>query len=128
MSLEDRLTNFVFHYHEDGPRLNPHILDKLKPRLSEMSQEKESRLSPDLPSMLVGLPAPYKPPPSIPKTPIRTHNRETETSTQIKTQKLKRVGGQLNSNVKNTVYLMITFLIICSIKRKNDKISVFNFS
>lgn len=67
MSLEDRLTNFVFHYHEDGPRLNPHILDKLKPRLSEMSQEKESRLSPDLPSMPVRLPAPYNLPLLFPR-------------------------------------------------------------
>uniref|UniRef100_A0A3B4XIY0 Nuclear receptor binding SET domain protein 2 n=1 Tax=Seriola lalandi dorsalis TaxID=1841481 RepID=A0A3B4XIY0_SERLL len=57
MSLDERMANFVFQYDEEGPHLNPHILEKLKPKQSdEMNQETESRLSPDLPSMLVGLP------------------------------------------------------------------------
>ncbi|XP_041668628.1 histone-lysine N-methyltransferase NSD2 [Cheilinus undulatus] len=55
MSLEERLANFAFLYNEDGPHLNPHILEKLKTALTEkMDQEAESRLSPDLPSLLTG--------------------------------------------------------------------------
>ncbi|XP_067335712.1 histone-lysine N-methyltransferase NSD2 isoform X1 [Channa argus] len=55
MSLEQRLANFAFLYDDDGPHLNPHILEKLKPKQSdEMNQETESRLSPYLPSLLVG--------------------------------------------------------------------------
>uniref|UniRef100_A0A3B4THW9 Nuclear receptor binding SET domain protein 2 n=1 Tax=Seriola dumerili TaxID=41447 RepID=A0A3B4THW9_SERDU len=57
MSLDERMANFVFQYDDEGPHLNPHILEKLKPKQSvEMNQETESRLSPDLSSMLVGLP------------------------------------------------------------------------
>lgn len=55
MSLDERLANFAFLYDEDGPHLNPHILEKLKPKQNdEINQETESRLSPDLPSLLVG--------------------------------------------------------------------------
>nr|XP_033498962.1 histone-lysine N-methyltransferase NSD2 isoform X1 [Epinephelus lanceolatus]XP_033498963.1 histone-lysine N-methyltransferase NSD2 isoform X1 [Epinephelus lanceolatus]XP_033498964.1 histone-lysine N-methyltransferase NSD2 isoform X1 [Epinephelus lanceolatus] len=54
MSLEERMGNFAFLYDEDGPHLNPRILEKLKPEQgSAMDQETESRLSPDLPSLLV---------------------------------------------------------------------------
>lgn len=54
MSLEERMANFMFLYDDEGPRLNPHIMEKLKPELSnEMDQETEYRLSPDLPSLLV---------------------------------------------------------------------------
>ncbi|XP_039993675.1 histone-lysine N-methyltransferase NSD2 isoform X2 [Xiphias gladius] len=53
MSLDERMVNFAFLYDDDGPHLNPHILEKLKPKQSdEMNQETESRLSPDLPSLL----------------------------------------------------------------------------
>ncbi|XP_074465891.1 histone-lysine N-methyltransferase NSD2 isoform X2 [Sebastes fasciatus] len=55
MSLDERMVNFAFLYDDDGPHLNPCILEKLKPEQSpEMDQETESRLSPDLPSLLVG--------------------------------------------------------------------------
>lgn len=54
MSLEERMANFLFLYDDDGPHLNPHIMEKLKPKLGiEMTQETESRLHPDLPSLLV---------------------------------------------------------------------------
>uniref|UniRef100_A0A3Q2YGJ6 Nuclear receptor binding SET domain protein 2 n=1 Tax=Hippocampus comes TaxID=109280 RepID=A0A3Q2YGJ6_HIPCM len=42
MSLDDRLANFIFMYDDNGPHLNPCILDKLKP---ESSAEAEARLS-----------------------------------------------------------------------------------
>ncbi|XP_055361927.1 histone-lysine N-methyltransferase NSD2 isoform X2 [Betta splendens] len=35
MSLDERLANFAFLYDDDGPHLNPHILEKLKPKQSE---------------------------------------------------------------------------------------------
>ncbi|XP_077420004.1 histone-lysine N-methyltransferase NSD2 isoform X2 [Vanacampus margaritifer] len=41
MSLDERLANFIFVYDRDGPRLNPCILDKLKP---EPNLEAEARL------------------------------------------------------------------------------------
>ncbi|KAG7510538.1 hypothetical protein JOB18_024376 [Solea senegalensis] len=53
MSLEDRTMNFTFVYDDEGPHLNPLILEKLKPRPdSETNQETASRLSPGLPSVL----------------------------------------------------------------------------
>ncbi|TMS21206.1 Histone-lysine N-methyltransferase NSD2 [Larimichthys crocea] len=53
MSLDERMANFAFLYDDDGPHLNPHIMEKLKPEQSnEQEQETESRLSPDLPSLL----------------------------------------------------------------------------
>ncbi|KAK2826740.1 hypothetical protein Q5P01_020954 [Channa striata] len=55
MTLEQRLANFAFLYDDDGTHLNPHILEKLKPKQSDkMNQEAESRLSLDIPSLLVG--------------------------------------------------------------------------
>lgn len=55
MTLDNRMANFGFLYDEDGPHLNPHILEKLKPEQSnKIDQETESRLKPDLPSLLVG--------------------------------------------------------------------------
>nr|XP_057933794.1 histone-lysine N-methyltransferase NSD2 [Doryrhamphus excisus]XP_057933795.1 histone-lysine N-methyltransferase NSD2 [Doryrhamphus excisus]XP_057933796.1 histone-lysine N-methyltransferase NSD2 [Doryrhamphus excisus] len=41
MTLDDRLANFTFVYDDNGPHLNPCILDKLKP---EPSMEAETRL------------------------------------------------------------------------------------
>ncbi|XP_077587656.1 histone-lysine N-methyltransferase NSD2 [Stigmatopora nigra] len=41
MSSEDRLANFTFAYDGDGPRLNPRLLDKLKP---EPGAEAEAEL------------------------------------------------------------------------------------
>uniref|UniRef100_A0A4W6BKW6 Nuclear receptor binding SET domain protein 2 n=2 Tax=Lates calcarifer TaxID=8187 RepID=A0A4W6BKW6_LATCA len=50
MSLDERMVNFAFLYDDDGPHLNPHILEKLKPKQSDkMNQETESRLSPRSP-------------------------------------------------------------------------------
>lgn len=55
MSLDERLANFAFLYDEDGPHLNPHILDKLKPIQNDaINQETELRISPDLRFLLVG--------------------------------------------------------------------------
>uniref|UniRef100_A0A8C2X8A3 Nuclear receptor binding SET domain protein 2 n=1 Tax=Cyclopterus lumpus TaxID=8103 RepID=A0A8C2X8A3_CYCLU len=54
MSMDERMVNFAFLYDDDGPHLNPCILEKLSPKRStEMDQETESRLSPDLPSLPV---------------------------------------------------------------------------
>ncbi|XP_042357025.1 histone-lysine N-methyltransferase NSD2 [Plectropomus leopardus] len=51
MSLEERMGNFTFAYDDEGPHLNPRILEKLKPEQPDkMDQETESRLSPELPS------------------------------------------------------------------------------
>ncbi|XP_034530197.1 histone-lysine N-methyltransferase NSD2 isoform X3 [Notolabrus celidotus] len=53
MSLDERMANFAFLYDDNGPHLNPRILEKLKPEPSEeQAQETMSRLSPDLPFLL----------------------------------------------------------------------------
>lgn len=55
MSLDNRMANFGFLYDDDGPHLNPHILEKLKPEQSNKTNQKtENRLGPDLPFQLVG--------------------------------------------------------------------------
>ncbi|XP_032382389.1 histone-lysine N-methyltransferase NSD2 [Etheostoma spectabile] len=55
MSLDERMLNFTFLYDDDGPHLNPCILEKLRPQQrNEMDQETESRLSPEIHSPLVG--------------------------------------------------------------------------
>lgn len=57
MSLDERMANFAFLYDDDGPHLNPHIMEKLKPEpCSAIEQETGSRLSPDL-SLLLADPA-----------------------------------------------------------------------
>ncbi len=53
MSLDERMANFAFLYDDDGPHLNPHIMEKLKPKQGhKLDQETESRLIPDLSSLL----------------------------------------------------------------------------
>lgn len=54
MSPDKRIENFGFIYDEDGPHLNPLILEKLK---TDPSSETESRLSQDVSSLLVSSPA-----------------------------------------------------------------------
>lgn len=84
MSLDERMANFAFLYDDDGPRLNPHILEKLKPEPSnDMDQETESRLSPDLPSQPVG---PADDPTAAPQSPDST---STGKKTQAPRTKLK---------------------------------------
>uniref|UniRef100_A0A8D0DAX0 PWWP domain-containing protein n=1 Tax=Sander lucioperca TaxID=283035 RepID=A0A8D0DAX0_SANLU len=78
MSLDERVVNFTFLYDDDGPHLNPCILEKLKPqqKSNEMDQETESRLSSDLHSPLVG---PTNEPTAAPQS-------QDSTSTGKKTQ------------------------------------------
>lgn len=97
MSLDERMANFAFLYDDDGPHLNPHIMEKLKPEPSiEMDLETESRLSPDLPSLLVG---PADDPTSAPQSQDST---STGKKTQAPRTKLKagewgkRGKGHLN--------------------------------
>lgn len=55
MALDERMVNFTFLYDDDGPHLNPLIMEKLKPEQSdETNPAMESRLSPDPPSLMVG--------------------------------------------------------------------------
>ncbi|XP_045918929.1 histone-lysine N-methyltransferase NSD2 isoform X2 [Micropterus dolomieu] len=77
MSLDERMVNFAFLYDDDGPHLNPRIMEKLKPEQSnKMDQETESRLNPDLPSVLVG----------SADDPTAAPQSQNSTSTRKKTQ------------------------------------------
>lgn len=48
MPVEERMANFLFLYDDKGPRLNPHIMEKLKPEAS-LDHDTELRAQPDLP-------------------------------------------------------------------------------
>ncbi|XP_072313696.1 histone-lysine N-methyltransferase NSD2 [Eucyclogobius newberryi] len=51
LTPDQRLTNFTFVYDEDGPQLNPHVLEKLDSEPSkDLDQETQSRLTPVLDS------------------------------------------------------------------------------
>ena len=79
MSQHERKVNFTFLYDEDGPHLNPCILEKLKPEPSnEQAQETESRLSPEPPSLMFGAAAD--------PDPIAAPQPQESTSTKKKTR------------------------------------------
>ncbi|XP_042244939.1 histone-lysine N-methyltransferase NSD2 isoform X1 [Thunnus maccoyii] len=97
MSLDERMTNFTYLYDDDGPHLNPHILEKLVPEPgSETDQETESRLSPELPSTLSG---PAGEPTAAPQSQDSTSAGK---KTQVPRTKLKmgewRKGGKSHLN------------------------------
>ncbi|XP_029937635.1 histone-lysine N-methyltransferase NSD2 isoform X2 [Myripristis murdjan] len=49
MPLNERMAKFTFVYDDNGPHLNPHVMEKLRPEpSSEKEQETKSRLSPSL--------------------------------------------------------------------------------
>ncbi|XP_051807346.1 histone-lysine N-methyltransferase NSD2 [Acanthochromis polyacanthus] len=103
MSLDTRMANFGFVYDENGPHLNPLILEKLKPVHSdEMNLDGESRLSPDLPFLLA----------SSTGEPTAASQPQDGTSTGKKTKApgkkrkagewRKRGAGDLNIFLSNT--------------------------
>lgn len=99
MSLDERMHNFKFLYDNDGPHLNPHILEKLKPEESSVKEQGEnSRLSPELPTILLH---PVCDTAAAPQSNNRD-NTSTETKAQApktKTQDWKKTGkGHLKNN------------------------------
>nr|XP_019961854.1 PREDICTED: histone-lysine N-methyltransferase NSD2-like isoform X1 [Paralichthys olivaceus] len=87
MSLDERMMNFTFQYDDDGPRLNPQILEKLKPKLcDQMHQETVSRLSPDLPSVL----GPISSEPDNPVVPQKKKRRPKQTPSPTKTVRRRK--------------------------------------
>lgn len=56
MSVEERMTNFALLFDDDGPHLNPLLMEKLRPEQSFMLElEAESRLNPDMSALLSDL-------------------------------------------------------------------------
>ncbi|XP_034015655.1 histone-lysine N-methyltransferase NSD2 isoform X2 [Thalassophryne amazonica] len=54
MSLDERMANFTFVYDEEGPHLNPHVLEKLKPEQgNETDRDTELQLSTVFPAVLI---------------------------------------------------------------------------
>uniref|UniRef100_A0A665X1H8 Nuclear receptor binding SET domain protein 2 n=1 Tax=Echeneis naucrates TaxID=173247 RepID=A0A665X1H8_ECHNA len=77
MLLDERMANFAFLYDDDGPHLNPHIMEKLKPKQSFMMiQDTDARLIPNLPSLPVGCPIDL----TAARPPQSQANKENETS------------------------------------------------
>ncbi|XP_031729091.1 histone-lysine N-methyltransferase NSD2 isoform X2 [Anarrhichthys ocellatus] len=97
MSLDERMVNFAFLYDDDGPRLNPCILEKLRPKQSnEMDQETESRVGPDLPSLPVG---PADDPTAASRSQDSTSTEKTQAPrTKLSSGEYRRRGkGHLNN-------------------------------
>ncbi|CAJ1074664.1 histone-lysine N-methyltransferase NSD2 [Xyrichtys novacula] len=102
MSLEERMANFAFLYDDSGPRLNPHILEKLKPEPSidqEPAQETVSRLSPDFTSLLDG----SSEDPTATAQPL--DSTSTEKIAKAPRQKLTRVWQRRDEGHVNGVLL-----------------------
>ncbi|KAI4803676.1 hypothetical protein KUCAC02_025337 [Chaenocephalus aceratus] len=99
MSQHERKVNFTFLYDEDGPHMNPCILEKLKPEPSnEQAQETESRLSPEPPSlMLSGAADPITAPQSQESTSTEKNTRAPRK--QLNSGGSRRTGKGLLKNV-----------------------------
>nr|XP_046269427.1 histone-lysine N-methyltransferase NSD2 isoform X3 [Scatophagus argus] len=98
MSLDERMMNFAFLYDEEGPHLNPHIMEKLKPEQnSKMDQETESRLSPDILSLLMN------PADNLTAAPQSQDSTSTGKKTQTPRTKLKMGEWQKSGKGHNTV-------------------------
>ncbi|KAL6105919.1 nsd2 [Pungitius sinensis] len=98
MSVDERLGNFAFLYDDDGPRLNPCILEKLRPKESEETgRGTESRLCPDLPPLPGGAAA-ASPSHDIASTGKKTQARRTK----LGSGECRRRGkGHVNNLVSN---------------------------
>uniref|UniRef100_G3NL12 Nuclear receptor binding SET domain protein 2 n=1 Tax=Gasterosteus aculeatus aculeatus TaxID=481459 RepID=G3NL12_GASAC len=101
MSLDERMGNFAFLYDDDGPHLNPCILEKLRPKGSnEAAQGTESRLRPDPPPLPGGAaedPAapPSEAPTSSSKLFVFTENQDAEKPER--SRKRKQDGGNASA-------------------------------
>ncbi|XP_023252108.1 histone-lysine N-methyltransferase NSD2-like [Seriola lalandi dorsalis] len=135
MSLDERMANFVFQYDEEGPHLNPHILEKLKPKQSdEMNQETESRLSPDLPSMLdpttseadiqaeSAAPQKKKRRPKQAQSPAKTQRRRKKSATDNSSDPVKKRKSKLVSSTDD-VYDPDSLPVSVPVKRERKKTS-----
>ncbi|XP_020505337.2 histone-lysine N-methyltransferase NSD2 isoform X1 [Labrus bergylta] len=108
MSMDERMANFAFLYDDEGPHLNPHTLEKLKPEpTEEMDQETMSRLSPDVPSLPTGptddlsAATPSQDSTST-GTPTQAPRRKPQTGVWKKRGKAQ-LNGVLSKSKKNTV-------------------------
>ncbi|XP_070776035.1 histone-lysine N-methyltransferase NSD2 [Enoplosus armatus] len=111
MSLDERMVNFVFLYDDEGPHLNPRIMEKLRPdQRKEMDQETESRLSPDLPSLLdpttsvpdtqaeSAVPQKKRRRPKQPQSPTKTVRRRKKSATDNTSDPVKKRKSKLVSS------------------------------
>uniref|UniRef100_A0A673BJV0 Nuclear receptor binding SET domain protein 2 n=1 Tax=Sphaeramia orbicularis TaxID=375764 RepID=A0A673BJV0_9TELE len=112
MSPDKRMANFTFLYDDEGPHLNPRILEKLRPQQSaETNQETESRLGPALPPLLVG-------PAGEPTVDFQCQDSSTSAGKKIKACRAKpRVGGWRKIG-KGPLDIFM------SKKKSNDKVSL----
>uniref|UniRef100_A0A3Q1ATR2 Uncharacterized protein n=1 Tax=Amphiprion ocellaris TaxID=80972 RepID=A0A3Q1ATR2_AMPOC len=101
MSLDTRMANFGFVYDENGPHLNPLILEKLKPVNSdEMNLDGVCRLSPDLPFLLAGSTS----------EPSAATQPQDSTSTGTKTKALgkKRKAGEWKKREAGDLHMFLS--------------------
>ncbi|KAM9709067.1 histone-lysine N-methyltransferase NSD2 isoform 2-T2 [Menidia menidia] len=86
LSLDKRMENFGFLYDDNGPHLNPQILEKLRPEHSKkMDQEAESRLGLGVSSVLNPVTsAPHtQVEPVVPQKKRRRRPKEAQTETKV---------------------------------------------
>uniref|UniRef100_A0A3P8S1T9 Nuclear receptor binding SET domain protein 2 n=1 Tax=Amphiprion percula TaxID=161767 RepID=A0A3P8S1T9_AMPPE len=101
MSLDTRMANFGFVYDENGPHLNPLILEKLKPVNSdEMNLDGVCRLSPDLPFLLAGSTSEPSANPSAPElgVPQKKKRRPRQPQSPTKTVRRKKISATGNAS------------------------------
>ncbi|XP_058471471.1 histone-lysine N-methyltransferase NSD2 [Solea solea] len=110
MSLEDRTMNFTFVYDDEGPHLNPLILEKLKPRQdSETNQETASRLSPGLPSAPDSSTTdPDNQPESVAPEKKKRRPRQTQPPTKTVRRRKKSAKDDSSDTVKKRKSKLVT--------------------
>ncbi|XP_047466238.1 histone-lysine N-methyltransferase NSD2 [Mugil cephalus] len=131
MSLDNRMANFTFLYDDDGPHLNPHIMERLKPEESNMlALQKESRLSLDFasrdpsssaPATQTGSVVPQKKKrrPKEAQSPDKVVRRRKKSATDASgpTRKRKTKQGPSAEDVSEAVSLPVSV----SVKRERKK-------
>ncbi|KAM9340753.1 histone-lysine N-methyltransferase NSD2 [Symphorus nematophorus] len=134
MSLDERMANFAFLYDNDGPHLNPHIMEKLKPEPSEETdQETESRLSPDLPSPDPTTSAPdiqaesiipqkKKRRPRQAQSPAKTVRRRKKSATDNTSDPVKKRKSKLVSSTED-IAAPVSLPLSVPVKRERKKTS-----
>lgn len=117
MSLDERMANFKFLYDNDGPHLNPHILEKLKPEQSNvMDQETKSRLSPELPSSLLGAVGdPAAAPQSHNNTSAETKTQAPRTKAKLGEWQKRGQGHRNSSSPRKKINKTVSSKEICEL-------------
>ncbi|KAM9709066.1 histone-lysine N-methyltransferase NSD2 isoform 1-T1 [Menidia menidia] len=137
LSLDKRMENFGFLYDDNGPHLNPQILEKLRPEHSKkMDQEAESRLGLGVSSVLNPVTsAPHtQVEPVVPQKKRRRRPKEAQTETKVGRRKKNSATRARNPAAKKktnsapstdenseAVSLLVSVPDRCQVKKERKK-------